>query len=117
MLAENRGAMGYKGYCFYGALKAFVSVENGFLGKNDKYMDLSSIHVSADSRGTGGGRKLFSMAAEWAEKMGVDKLYISAHSSVESQAFYKSMGCVEAKEYDKKHTEAEPCDCQLEYVL
>lgn len=100
-----------------GILKAFASVENGFFGKNDKYMDLSSIHVSSDRRGTGAGKKLFFMAADWARKKGADKLYISAHSSVESQAFYKAMGCVEAKEYDKRHTEAEPCDCQLEYAL
>ena len=45
------------------------------------------------------------------------KLYISAHSAVESQAFYKKMGCVEAEEYDPAHTAAEPCDCQLEYLL
>ena len=44
-------------------------------------------------------------------------LYISAHSAVESQAFYKKMGCVEAEEYDPAHTAAEPCDCQLEYLL
>lgn len=48
---------------------------------------------------------------------GGQKLYISAHSAVESQAFYRKMGCVEAEEYDPAHTAAEPCDCQLEYLL
>ena len=42
---------------------------------------------------------------------------ISSHSAVETQAFYKAVGCVEAKVYNHKHTEAEPCDCQLEYEL
>lgn len=36
---------------------------------------------------------------------------------VESQAFYKRMGCVEAAEYDRAHIEKEPCDCQLECAL
>ena len=54
-------------------------------------------------RAAGGGRK---------------PLYISAHSSVESQAFYKApMGCVEAREYQAFHVEKEPCDCQLERPL
>ena len=41
----------------------------------------------------------------------------SAHSSVESQAFYRKMGCVEAMVYNRQHVEAEPYDCQLECVL
>ena len=45
------------------------------------------------------------------------KLYISGHSAVETQAFYKAMGCVEAKEYNQKHVELEPYDCQLEYQI
>ncbi len=48
---------------------------------------------------------------------GGNKLYISSHSAVESQAFYKSMGCTEAKMYNKAHTEKEPFDVQLECVL
>lgn len=100
-----------------GVLKAFASVEGSFLGTKYIYMDLSSLHVSCDLRGKGAGRMLFLTAADWARKKGAERLYISAHSSVESQAFYKAMGCVEAEEYDKKHTDAEPCDCQLEYRL
>lgn len=42
------------------------------------------------------------------------KLYIPAHSAVESQAFYKGMGRVEVKKYSKEHIEKELCDCQLE---
>lgn len=98
-------------------LKGFVSVENEFIGKNQEYLDLSSIHVSEDMRGHGIGKILFKMAAKWAKAQGAKKLYISAHSSVESQAFYKAMGCTEALEYNQKHVEKEPCDCQLEYVL
>ena len=100
-----------------GELKGFVSVENGFFGGENRYYDLSSLHVSEDMRRTGIGKTLFLAAAEWARKQGAKKLYISAHSAIESQTFYRSMGCVEASEYNQKHVEAEPYDCQMEYVL
>ena len=103
---------------FYdGKLKGFVSVEPELFGEEQKYLDLSSIHVSEDMRGQGIGKSLFGLAKEWAKNKGAKKLYISAHSAVESQAFYKAMGCVEAQVYNQKHAEAEPCDCQLECVL
>ena len=86
-------------------------------GGKCRYADLSCIHVSADCRGEGLGRLLFLKAAESAVELGAEKLYISAHSSVESQAFYRSMGCAEAEEYNARHVELEPCDCQLEYLL
>jgi len=44
--------------------------------------------------------------------MGAQSLYISAHSSQESQAFYKVMGCAESVEYNTKLVDEEPCDCQ-----
>ena len=100
-----------------GELKGFVSVENGFFGGENKYYDLSSLHVSADMRRKGIGKALFLLAADWAKTGGAKKLYISAHSAMESQAFYRAMGCAEAAEYNKKHVEAEPYDCQLEYAL
>lgn len=97
-----------------GKLKGFVSVESEPLGRNRDYLDLSSIHVSADMRGHGIGARLFCAAKQWAAQRGAKKLYISAHSAVESQAFYRAMGCVEAEEYNAAHVEKEPCDCQLE---
>ena len=95
-------------------LKGFVSVELSLFGGEHRYMDLSSIHVSEDMRGTGIGKTLFQTAKKWAKEKGAGKLYISAHSAVESQAFYRKMGCVEAQLYHSKHVEAEPYDCQLE---
>ena len=105
----------YGGF-YQGMLKGFVSVESDFmeLGTTVRYLDLSCIHVSEDMRGSGIGRELFCAAKEWAGKRGADKLYISAHSAVESQAFYKAMGCVEAAVYASEHVEKEPYDCQLE---
>lgn len=99
------------------ALKGFVSVESALFGGEQGYLDLSSIHVSLDMRGRGIGRELFQAAKDWARAAGARKLYISAHSAVESQSFYKAMGCTEAQVYHPGHVEAEPFDCQLECVL
>lgn len=49
--------------------------------------------------------------------MGGEKLYISSHSAVETQAFYRGMGCRDAEEIDAAHAAREPFDCQLEYIL
>ncbi len=100
-----------------GKLKGFTSVESDFFGGENRYLDLSSLHVFEDMRRKGIGKALFLTAAECARKKGAKKLYISAHSAVESQAFYRTMGCVEASEYNQKHVAAEPYDCQMEYVL
>ena len=100
-----------------GVLKGFASVESGIFGESSRYLDLTSIHVSEDERGKGVGRELFARACRWARLHGAEKLYISAHSAVESQAFYRAMGCTEAQEYCKEHVEAEPFDCQLECRL
>lgn len=98
-------------------LKGFVSVEPGLFGGEHRYMDLSHIYVSEDMRRRGIGKELFFAAKKWAKRHGAQKLYISAHSAVESQAFYWNMGCVEAEVYEHKHVEQEPYDCQLECVL
>ncbi|MCM1579570.1 MAG: GNAT family N-acetyltransferase [Ruminococcus sp.] len=110
------GGFVYGGF-FDGKLKGFVSAENGFFGGENRYCDLSSLHVSEDMRRKGIGKTLFHAAADWARKQGAKKLYISAHSAAESQAFYCSIGCADACEYDKKHAESEPYDRQMEYVL
>ena len=100
-----------------GKLKGFCSVPVERLGARGQYADLTHCHVSYDCRGQGLGRMLFEKAVETARGLGAEKLYISAHSAVGPMAFYKSMGCVEAAEYDPSHVEDEPCDCQLEYQL
>lgn len=100
-----------------GALKGFASVEGAFFGSEGQYLELSALHVSEDQRGRGMGRALMDRAKAWARANGAKKLYISAHSAVETQAFYRAMGCVEAAEYSRPHVEKEPFDCQLEILL
>ncbi len=98
-------------------LCGFASLENQFFGSRDQYLQLSSIHVSDGHRGKGIGKMLFFLASEKARDKGAEKLYISAHSSEETQAFYKREGCIEAAEYNERLVADEPCDCQLEYSL
>lgn len=107
------GGLVYAAFCD-GRLKGFVSVEPQLFGGEHRYLDLSSIHISEDMRHKGIGTSLFLAAKEWAKNHGAKKLYISAHSAVESQAFYQKMGCVEAALYNQEHVSREPYDCQLE---
>ena len=102
---------------FEGRPVGFAAVCKQPLGKKREYLDLSELHVSREWRRRGVGRRLFQAAAAWAKEHGAEKLYISAHSAVETQVFYRSLGCTDAVWEDKRHVEREPFDCQLEYIL
>lgn len=98
-------------------LKGFACVEGQRIGSGGQYAVLAEMHVSRDFRRRGLGRALFLRAAASGRELGAEKLYISAMSAEESIAFYRGMGCTEAAEYDPRHVELEPCDCQMEYQL
>lgn len=101
-----------------GFVKGFASVESSFFGGENGYVDLSNLHVSENMRGHGIGKRLFAISAEWAKAHGAKKLYISAHSAVETQKFYRNgLGCTDAQEINAALAQKEPCDCQLEYIL
>lgn len=87
------------------------------LGSRKQYRELTAFHVSAPYRGQGIGRRLFAAACDAARRLGAEKLYISAHSSKESQAAYRALGCSYAQEPDPAHVAAEPFDVQMEYAL
>lgn len=95
----------------------FVTVEHEIFGKSAKYVNLEQFQVSKDFRAKGIGRKLFTLACAEAKNLGAQKLYISAHSSKESQAAYKALGCVPAVEVNEKMAEEEPFDIQMEFAL
>ena len=98
-------------------LVGFVTVEYEIFGKSVKYVNLEQFQVSEDFRGKRIGRKLFDLACSEAKNLGAQKLYISAHSSKESQAAYKALGCVPASEVNEKMAPEEPFDIQMEFVL
>ena len=95
----------------------FATVSHRIFGAAAKYVQLVCFQISEEYRHQGIGRKLFSMACEEARQLGADKLYISAHSSKESQAAYRALGCSFAEEINKKLAAEEPFDVQLEYRL
>lgn len=100
-----------------GHMIAFASLLRGLLGSQQQYADLMQLHVSCDYRKHGLGKMLFSRCAEQAKSWGAQKLYISAHSAEETQAFYRAVGCVDAVEVNRHHVQLEPKDCQMEYVI
>ena len=98
-------------------LIAFGTLDSKFIGENNQYLQLLSLHVSYKYRGQGLGTVLFEKLIEKARERGARKLYISAHSSVESIGFYKKAGCIDAKWLYQPQIEIEPYDCQLEYII
>lgn len=68
-----------------GAMKGFAAVGAEWFGDGREYLDLTNLHVSEDARRQGIGRALFLAAARWARDRGAQKLYISAHSAIESR--------------------------------
>lgn len=90
---------------------------NELCGSRGNYIELDMFHVSEPYRGKGVGRKLFTASLPYVRKTGAEKIFISAHSSKESQAAYKALGCVPAQEFFPQAAKEEPCDIQLEYDL
>lgn len=98
-------------------LIAFANVESTRFGKHNVYVELPYIHVSYDFRGRGIGKRLFEVCCEKAKFLGAEKLYIAAHPSVETQRFYKQMGCTLANEINAQILNKEPLDLQMERLL
>lgn len=98
-------------------LVGFVTVSHAPFGRTANYLELVCFQVSEPYRGCGIGKRLFAMAAEEAKCLGGEKLYISAHSSQETQAVYRALGCTLAQEINEELAAEEPFDVQLEYTL
>ncbi|MCA0173995.1 GNAT family N-acetyltransferase [Bacillus sp. RAR_GA_16] len=92
----------------------FAVIEPETFGECSTYRELSYLHTSFPSRRMGIGRRLFNEAKKTAKQLGVAKLYIGAHPSVETQSFYKRMGCVLAEEINPTIYKREVRDLQLE---
>lgn len=103
----------FRGDCIVG----FAALLYPPCGSRGQYADLVMLHVSRESRGSGFGKWLFHRAADRARRWGRQALHISAHSAEETQAFYRLVGCVDAHEILTSHTEQEPYDIQMEYLL
>ena len=100
-----------------GRIIGFAIVSHHIFGTASRYVQLVCFQISEEYRRQGIGRKLFSLACEEARRLGAEKLYISAHSSKESQAAYRALGCTPAEEVNEGLAAAEPFDVQMEYRL
>ena len=121
-LAMIRKALAGGRYACYGAFDGgqiigFAIVSHRIFGTASRYVQLVCFQISEEYRRQGIGRKLFSMACEETRRLGAEKLYISAHSSKESQAAYRALGCTPAEEVNEELAAAEPFDVQMEYRL
>ena len=95
----------------------FTAIEPDRFGSHGQYVELSYCHVTRENRGKGIGRQLFSRACQIARAQGIQKLYLSTHPAVESQGFYRAVGCVLAEEINPEILAREPLDLQLELTL
>lgn len=77
----------------------------------------NNLHGDMIDYGAFVGADLIGYITVGTERIGAEKLYISAHSSKESQTAYKALGCVYATEIIPWIAEEEPCDVQMEYIL
>jgi len=98
-------------------LIGFCSVNPDVFGTKHKYVLLDQIYISLKYRSRGIGKQLFSYSVAEAKKFGAEKFYICAGSSEETIAFYRALGCVEAKEINSELFEDDTRDMQLEYLF
>lgn len=98
-------------------LVGFANVESERFGSEAQYVELPYLHVTNVARGMGIGKKLFSFCCQEAKRLGGRKLYIAAHPSIESQSFYRAVGCSPAEEVNERIFKREPLDIQLEKAL
>ena len=93
----------------------FATVSRRVFGTAAGYVQPVCFQIPEEYRRQGVGRKLFLMACDEARRPGADRMYISAHSSKESQAAYRAPGCTPAEEVNEELAAAEPFDVQMGY--
>ena len=79
------------------AVKGFASDLREAAAAMQEPTGISPAFMSQETmRGRGIGTRLFHLAAGWALAMGGQKLYIAANPAIESQLFYRALGCTDA---------------------
>lgn len=94
-----------------GKVVGFITVSHHLFGTAARYAELVCFQVSESYRGRGIGRGLFELAVEEMAAIGAERLYISAHSSKESQAVYRALGCTHAEEINQSFCRSVPVRC------
>jgi len=94
-------------------LVGIAVLEHEFFGADGRTLQLSFLHVSAETRGTGVGKELFELARGEAKARGAARIYVSATPSERTVRFYLARGCEVLAEPDQRLFELEPEDIHL----
>jgi N-acetylglutamate synthase-like GNAT family acetyltransferase len=97
-------------------LIGFACLLNEVFGRKEEYIELKYIYISYGYRNKGIGRKLFLLCVEKAKKIGINKIYIRAGKSLETQNFYLKCGCKDAIEVKEEYKNNED-ERQMEYKI
>jgi GNAT superfamily N-acetyltransferase len=76
-----------------GQVLGFAVLRDRPLGKEKDIAQLLRMFMSLDCRRMGLGKRLFKLCAETARAAGMRRLVVNTDRSVESQAFYRAVGC------------------------
>lgn len=109
------------GGCVFGAfaegrLVGFATLDKGFGGSEEQYMNLSMLFVDAHYQRRSVGRFLFDECAKEAASLGARKLFISSAPAENTVAFFFSMGCQDTEE-SISGWEDMPYDRYLEFTI
>lgn len=94
-------------------LVGIAVLERDFFGADERTLQLSFLHVSAEVRGTGVGTALFERARAEAKQRGANRMYVSATPTENTVRFYLARGCEVLAEPDARLFALEPEDIHL----
>jgi len=102
-----------------GQVRGYAALRDRPVDKNKDTAELMRMFVSFDCRRMGLGKRLFLLCAEAARAAGMRRMVIRTEESVESNAFYKAMGCVpvRADKALRREIRAKKSDILMEYSL
>ena len=95
----------------------YMEKDREYLKSDQDCAILDKLFISSECRRMGLGRQLFDLCAEAAKAEGARMMYISTEPAVETQAFYKSLGCKKTKTDLGRVMRAPKHDIPLEYAL
>ncbi len=96
-----------------GRLVGIAVLESEFFGADGRTLQLSFLHVSDETRGTGVGKALFERARSEAGRRGAARMYVSASQTERTVRFYLARGCQVLSEPDARLFALEPEDIHL----
>ena len=112
----REGSIAYGAFCKE-KLVAFSLLETRPLGEQYAYFNLLGLFVTRNVRGQGLGTQLFQKACIEARKLGAKRLFLCVNPAEDTVAFYRKMGCTEAKLLIENLMQEEPDAYYMEAEL